>query len=71
MQGPSGNYASVARVDEAEQTIWHAVANNDIIYFQHNLSDFSLIGSKYATGASYGSVNVYDMSINANSAFIN
>ena len=70
MAGPSGENAAVAIVDESEQTIWHGVANYDIIYFQHNLSDFSLIGSKYATGTRYISANVFDISITENSVFI-
>ena len=43
MSGPSGAYCALARVDEAKETIWHAVANSDILYFQHNLTDFTLI----------------------------
>ena len=70
MSGPSGNYAAAAKVDQVEQTIWHAVASNEIVYFQHDLSDFSLIGSKYATNKSMNSVSIYDMSINSNFVFI-
>ena len=46
----STNMSAVACIDENRQTIWQAVTISDIVYFQHNLTDFSLIGSKYATG---------------------
>ena len=51
MAGPDCFYCALARVDEAIETIWHVVGNSDIVYYQHNLTDFSIIGSKYASGA--------------------
>ena len=39
-------YESIkAAVDEKEETIWHAMNfGADIVYFQNDLNDFSLIG---------------------------
>ena len=45
-----GSMFAVVTMDGNEETIWHAVSISDIVYFQHNLTDFSLIGSKYSTG---------------------
>ena len=60
-----GNMFAVVTLDENEETLWHAVSISDIVYFQHNLTDFSLIGSKYSTGhtteSSYRVISISEM----------
>ena len=45
------NYAdfAICQLDEDRETVWHAISINNLVYFQHNLTDMSLIGSKYAS----------------------
>ena len=49
MNGNS-QYGAISCLDHTNETIWHAV-NMDlyIVYFQYNLTDYSLIGNKYVS----------------------
>ena len=51
-QTMNGNsqYGAISCLDHTNETIWHAV-NMDlyIVYFQYNLTDYSLIGNKYVS----------------------
>ena len=50
MSGLDSIYSAQAIVDQDQQTIWHAVGSQGKGgYFQHNLTNFALIGNKYAT----------------------
>ena len=70
MDGPSVKYGTAARVDDTSETVWQAVANSDIAYFQLNITDFSLIGSQYATGSTLTSPQIIDMSITGEYVFV-
>ena len=42
-----------SRLDEDDQTVWHAIIlNHNIAYFQVNLTDSSLVGAKHASNTS-------------------
>ena len=70
MNGPTGVNPAMSRVDESNATIWHAVANSDIVYFQHNLTDFSLIGSQYENAGSITNEKINGLDVYDNTVFI-
>ena len=70
MSGPTKEYGTAARMDDTSETVWQVVANSDIAYFQLNITDFSLIGSKYATGSTIASPEIIDMSITGEYVFV-
>ena len=64
LSGLYSNFGAMARVSDDTTTIWHAVAPSArILYFQHDLIDFSLIGNKYATNYDVVGPNIYAMDI--------
>ena len=70
MNGPTGVNPAMSKVDESNATIWHAVANGDIVYFQHNLTDFSLIGSQYENAGSITNEKINGLDVYDNTVFI-
>ena len=70
VNGSNNTYGVVTRMDDSFETVWQVVGNTDIAYFQHNLTDFSLIGAKYATGSTIASPQIIDMSITGEYIFV-
>ena len=69
--GQNTAFGGMTRVDEDLATLWHATAGLEkIVYFQHNLSDFSIIGSKFAINNLLTNENIYTMDLKNNTLYI-
>ena len=60
----NGDDCVISRLDDNNETIWHAYTNSRLIYFQHNFTDFSIIGNKYVSNVNANSI--YRLSMNVN-----
>ena len=53
----------ISRLDQNRETIWHVYINYNLIYFQHNFTDFSIIGNKYASNVNVNSAWKFSMDV--------